>query len=111
MRVIQKTGTIASGASVANGNVFTGSAFEFLPSNAVVSIGVNATTGTLGTLNCGGNAILEESTMAIGTDFPTIPDDMFYTFAGVAGDRLVLNLRNPTGGNITYFVLAQIQEV
>lgn len=109
MRVIQRTGTVATGAVV--DNIWSGSAFEFLPSNAIVSMGINATTGTLGTINVGGTAVLEESTMAIGTDFPTIPDDMFYTFAGVAGDRLVTRIRNPTGGNITYFALAQIQEV
>jgi len=109
MRVIQKTGTVATGATV--DNIWSGSAFEFLPGNAVVSMGVNATTGTLGTINVGGTAVLEESTMAIGTDFPTIPDDMFYTFAGVAGDRLTTRIRNPTGGNITYYALAQIQEV
>lgn len=109
MRVIQRTGTLATG--VVDDNIWSGSAFEFLPANAIVSMGVNATTGTLGTINCGGTAILEESTMAIGTDFPTIPDDMFYTFAGVQGDRLVTRIRNPTGGNITYFALAQIQEV
>jgi len=109
MRVIQRTGTLAAGASLAN--IWSGSAFEFLPSNAIVSMGVNATTGTLGTINCGSTAVLEESTMAIGTDFPTIPDDMFYTFAGVQGDRVVTAIRNPTGGNITYFALCQIQEV
>jgi hypothetical protein len=109
MRVIQKTAVVAAGAVV--DNIWSGSAFEFLPSNAVVSMGINTTTGTLGTINVGATAVLEESTMSIGTDFPTIPDDMFYTFAGVAGDRLVTRIRNPTGGNITFFALCQIQEV
>ena len=109
MRVIQKTGTITTGLAV--DNIWSGSAFEFLPGNAVVSMGLNCTAGTLGTINVGGTSVLEESTMAVGTDFPTIPDDMFYTFSGVQGDRLVTKLRNPTGGTITYFALAQIQEV
>lgn len=109
MRVIQKTATVAAGGVV--DNIWSGSAFEFLPGNAVVSMGINTGTGTLGTINIGATAVLEESTMAIGGDFPTIPDDMFYTFAGVAGDRLVTRIRNPTAGNITYFALAQIQEV
>jgi hypothetical protein len=109
MRVMQRTATLASGGQVAN--IWSGSAFEFLPGNAIVSMGINATAGTLGTINAGGTSVLEESVMATGTDFPTIPDDMFYTFAGVQGDRLVTSIRNPTGGTITYFALAQIQEV
>lgn len=109
MRVIQKTGTIATGNQV--DNIWSGSAFEFLPSNAVVSMGINATAGTKGNITVGATTVLEQSIMAIGTDFPTIPDDMFYTFAGVAGDRLVTTIRNDTGGNITYFALCQIQEV
>jgi len=109
MRVIQRSATLAAGA--VTDNIWSGSAFEFLPSNAIVSMGINATTGTLGTINIGGTSVLEESLLSVGTDFPTIPDDMFYTFAGVQGDRLVTRVRNPTGGNITYFALAQIQEV
>jgi len=109
MRVIQRTGTLATNGVI--DNIWSGSAFEFLPANAIVSMGINATSGTVGTINVGGTSVLEESVLSVGTDFPTIPDDMFYTFAGVAGDRLVTRVRNPTGGTITYFSLAQIQEV
>lgn len=109
MRIIQRTGTITTGNVL--DNVLAGSAFEFLPSNAIISMGVNTGSGMLGTLNVGATAVVEESVMATGTDFPTIPDDMFYTFAGAQGDRLTLRLRNPTGGTLSYFVLVQIQEV
>lgn len=109
MRVIQRTGTLTTGA-VAD-NAFTGSAFEIMPFNAIISMGVNTGAGIVGTISAGATLVLEESTMATGTDFPTIPDDMFYNFAAAQGDRLVLRLRNPTGGTLSWWVLAQIQEV
>lgn len=111
MRIIQRTAAVPIAAGGVVDNVLAGSAFEFLPSNAIISMGVNCGAGMLGTLNVGATAVVEESVMATGTDFPTIPDDMFYTFAGAQGDRLTLRLRNPTAGALNYWVLVQIQEV
>lgn len=108
MRVIQRSGVLAAGAAI--DNVLSGSAFEFLPSNAIVSMGIGGGAGLLGTINVGATAVLEESPLAVLSDFPLIPDEMYYTFAGAQGDRLTNRLRNPTAGALSYFVIVQIQE-
>lgn len=109
MPVIQKEFAVAAGATV--DNALSGSAFEFLRRPSVVSIGVTASlTGTFATIQSGPDVILEESTPMVQNSFPRIPDEMAYNFAGTSGDRLVVKLRNPTGGAINMRVLAQIAE-
>lgn len=109
MSVIQKEFTVAAGATVEN--ALAGSAFEFLGRRAIVSLGVTAAaTGTFVTVQSGPRSILEESPPMVQTSFPRIPDEMAYNFAGLAGDRLIVKLRNPTAGAIIMRVLCQIAE-
>ena len=110
MSVIQKEISVGVGATVEN--ALTGSAFEFLRRNAIVSVGVTAAaTGTFVTLQSGAEIVLEESPPMVQTTFPRIPDEMAYNFAGVQGDRLVIRLRNPTAGAVIMRVLVQVAEL
>lgn len=110
MPVIQKEVTVA--ANTTEENVLSGSAFEFLRRNAIVSAGaVASATGLFVTVQSGGDIVLEESPMDIKTSFPTIPDEMFYNDVGVAGDRLVIRVRNSTGGALVARVLVQITDL
>lgn len=110
MSVIQKEITVPAAGLVENALV--GSAFEFLRRNSIVSIGVTAAaTGTFVTLQSGADIVLEESPPMVQTTFPRIPDEMAYNFAGIAGDRLVVRLRNPTAGAIIMRTLVQVAEV
>ena len=110
MPVMQKEVSVGAGETIEN--ALSGSAFEFLRRNAIVSIGVTtATTGTFVTIQSGADIVLEESPCAVKTTFPVIPDDMYYNDVGVMGDRLVVRLRNPTGGAITMRVLAQVTDL
>lgn len=110
MSVIQKEISVAAGAT--DENALTGSAFEFLRRNSIISVGVTAAaTGTFVTLQSGAEIVLEESPPMVQTTFPRIPDEMAYNFAGVQGDRLVVRLRNPTGGAVIMRVLVQVAEV
>lgn len=110
MSVIQKEITVGIGATIEN--ALSGSAFEFLRRNSIVSLGVTAAaTGTFVTIQSGADVILEEAPPMVQTTFPRIPDEMAYNFAGVGGDRLVVRLRNPTAGAIIMRVIAQIAEV
>jgi len=110
MAVIQKEISVGAGATVEN--ALSGSAFEFLRRNAIVSIGVTAAaTGTFVTIQSGGDIVMEESATAILATFPVIPDNMYYNDVGVAGDRLVVRLRNPTAGAIVMRVLVQITDL
>lgn len=110
MSVMQKEVTVAIGATVEN--ALSGSAFEFLRRNAIVSMGVTAdSTGTFVTIQSGADIILEESPTFVKTSFPVIPDEMFYNDVGVVGDRLVVRFRNPTAAAIIMRVLAQVTDL
>jgi hypothetical protein len=110
MPIIQKEVSIAANAT--NENVLSGSAFEFLRRQSIVSAGaVGSATGLHVTVQSGGDIVLEESPAAIKTTFPVIPDEMFYNDVGVQGDRLVVRVRNSTGGALTIRVLVQITEL
>lgn len=107
MPVIQKEVSIA--ASSANENILSGSAFEFLRGNAVVSIGLTGSaTGLVANIQSGADIVLEESPLLVKTTMPTIPDDMYYNDVGVMGDRLVIRVRNTTGGALTVRAVVQV---
>lgn len=108
--VIQKETSVAAGAS--NDNLFSGSAFEYMRSPAIVSIGcVASATGGFITIQLGPTILLEESPPTVKTSMPTIPDDFLYTGAAAPGDRLVVRARNPTGGALVFRAVAQITDV
>lgn len=107
MPVIQKEVSVA--ATSANDNILSGSAFEFLRQNAVVSVGLaGSATGLVANIQSGADIVLEESPILVKTTMPTIPDDMYYNDVGVAGDRLVIRVRNTTGGALTVRAIVQV---
>jgi hypothetical protein len=110
MPVIQKEVSIAGNATL--DNLISGSSFEFLRSNAIVSAGVvGSATGLVMSIQSGSDIVLEEAPLGIKTTMPVIPDDMYYNDAGVAGDRLVFRLRNTTGGALTARAVIQITPI
>lgn len=107
MPVIQKEVSVAANATV--DNLITGSSFEFLRRNSIVSIGLSGSaTGLVVAIQSGSDIVLEEAPILVKTTMPTIPDDMYYNDAGVAGDRLVIRVRNTTGGALTIRAVVQI---
>lgn len=107
MPVIQKEVSVA--ANAVNDNILAGSSFEFLRSNSVVSIGmVGSATGLVANIQSGSDIVLEESPLLVKTTMPTIPDDMYYNDVGVAGDRLVVRVRNTTAGALTVRLICQV---
>lgn len=110
MPVITREVSIAAGAI--NDNVFSGSAFEFARQNQVVSVGVaQSATGAFATLQSGGDVVAEEFSPPILTRYPVIPDEMYFNDVMSIGDRLVLRVRNPTGGALTIRAIAQISPI
>jgi hypothetical protein len=107
MPVIQREVSVAAGA--VNDNILSGSAFEFARQNSLVTIGVTqAATGMFANINSGADVVAEEFSPAIATRFPIIPDEMYYTDVAVTGDRLVIRVRNPTGGAIIVRCIVQV---
>jgi len=105
--VIMRETSVAAGAT--NDNVISGSAFEFARTRQIVSIGVTASaTGGFVTIQSGADVVLEESPPYVATVFPIIPDQMFFTDVMEAGDRLVIRVRNPTGGALVFRTIVQL---
>lgn len=110
MPVIQKETSIAAGA--VSDNLLAGSAFEFLRQNSLVSIGLTqAAAGMFATIQSGADIVVEEFSPSIATRYPIIPDEMYYSDVGQAGDRLVIRVRNPTGGAVIARCIVQITPI
>jgi hypothetical protein len=105
MPAIQVETTVAANSS--NPNLFTGSAFEYSRGRQLVSLGVTAAaTGTFTTIQSGADIVLEESPTYIATQYPIVPDQMFYNDIMEPMDRLRVNVRNGTGAGIVVRALA-----
>ena len=110
MPLIRKEQTIAANATL--DNVVSGSIYEFLPWNAAINIGLNGSaTGLVATINSGSDTVLEEAPVNVSTNFPIIPDDMFAQDVAAGGERLVIKVRNTTGGALILRSLVQLQPV
>lgn len=110
MSVIQVETSIAANSS--NNNILSGSTFEFARVRQVVSIGLAAAaTGLFVMITSGSDLILEESPPYVLTNFPVVPDQMYYNDFQEAGDRLVIRARNSTGGAVVLRAVVQLQPV
>lgn len=111
---IIKSGTgyqLTTGTSTPN--LIAGDPFEIAVENSLVSMGfVASALGTFATVTVGGRLVAAEHAIPIGVSttapFPVIPDSMFYNFIQLAGERLAVPWRNPTGGTVIPGLLAQI---
>jgi hypothetical protein len=97
---------------VTNPNLVQGDPFEIATRNSLVSLGVIASaTGAFVSITVGSRLVAAEFPPYVAaTTYPVIPDQMQFTFIQMAGERLVISARNPTGGTITFGTLAQIAD-
>ena len=114
MPMIRKIVSIPANSSV--DNLITGSIYEFLPWNARIQMGVTAAAGAgpgdlLVTVNSGSDTIMEEAPINNTAKLPVIPDDMDVFDVAAAGERLVIKVRNTTGGALDSFLLVQLTPV
>lgn len=110
MPMIMKEVSIAANSQ--NDNIVSGSAFEFAKSRQVVSIGiVQSATGCFATIQGGSDIICEEFSIPILTTYPIIPDNMYFTDTMEQQDRLVIKVRNTTGGALTVRAVIQTSPI
>ena len=110
MPMIMIEASIAAGA--VNNNLVSGSAYEFARSRQIVSLGVvQSATGMFCTIQSGADIVAEEFSLPILTTYPIIPDNMYFTDLMEQGDRLVIRVRNPTGGALTARAVVQTSAV
>ena len=115
---------VAVANATVNNNLVSGSAFEFARVQSIYSIGIFASaSGAFCTIQGGSDIIAEEfpvpvsgiaannpsgAAMTTTSQFPVIPDEMYFTDVLNPGDRLVLRFRNPTAGAIIAAFVVQI---
>ena len=110
MPAIQAERSVA--ANTTDPNIFSGSAFEYSRGRQLLSLGVTAAaTGTQVTITSGADVILEESPTYIKTQYPIVPDEMFYNDVMEMFDRLRVQIRNTTGGALVTRAIALLQPV
>lgn len=110
MPLIQNSVSVAANAT--NDNVITGSQYEFLPYNAVLSIGLNGSaTGLECDVYTGQDTITERMGVNALNRVPIQPDDFVLTDVAEAGERLKIRVRNTTGGALVLFYAVQINPI
>lgn len=104
------TGATSVAANATNANVLAGSAYEFLPYNAVLDIGLcsNAAGDHQVTVLAGSDTLLEESGVSRANRVPIFPDDYQIRDVALGGERLTIRTRNTTGVAATIFWAVRI---
>jgi hypothetical protein len=107
---MQKERSILANETVEN--VFSGSAFEFARQNSLLNMAVvGSATGLVATIQVGSRVVVEESPLSILTTMPKLQDDFYYSEGVLANERIILRVRNTTGGALTVRTIAQLQPV
>ena len=93
MSAIQDRVTIAAAGAV---NILDGSAFETLEENSMIQIALieQGNADLRATIYLGGELLAEESFISQANRVPIIPDDIQFEGVGLAGERLVIRIRN-----------------
>lgn len=97
-------------AAGSNNNVLSGSAFEYLPFNARVDIGVIGDAGGnhRATIQSGSDVLMEESPISRAARVPIWPDDYDLSDVAAQGDRLKIAVRNLSAGALDVFWAVRI---
>jgi len=97
-------GSVSVAANAVSANVLAGEQFEFLPSNAQVTLSVAGSAAGLNTtLLAGGVTLINDQAINSANRFPVIPDDVMSQEVIPGGARILLKFRNTTAGALTAF--------
>lgn len=110
MPVMTDRQSVAANSTVTN--VLSGKLHEFCAGPSLIR--VYACASAVG-LNCsclvGNETFAQDQEVNAQNRMPLEPDDFFVEAAGVAGDRILVSLRNTTGGAITGFTRIEITPI
>jgi hypothetical protein len=96
-------GSVAANTTVAN--ALSGKSHEFINEPTIVTLGVcGSAVGLNVSLIIGEEVVVDDQEVPVGTTLPAFPDQVLAQGGGVPGDRIILKLRNTTGGAITAYV-------
>jgi len=107
MEVMTDRQSVAANGTVPN--AVTGKIHEFL--QAPSRVRVYATASAVGlnvTVLVGSRSFMQDQEVSAQNRLPIVPDDWVVDGGGVAGQRVVIQYRNTTGGAITAFSRVEV---
>jgi hypothetical protein len=108
MPVMTYIASVAANTTVQN--ALSGKSHEFLTEPSVVTIGVaGSAVGLMTSLIVGDEVTIDDQEVPVGTTLPAFPDQVLAQAGGLQGERVVVKLRNSTGGAITAYVKVHVE--
>lgn len=108
MGVMTYIASVAANTTVAN--AMSGKSAEFLSEPSIITLGVAGSAVGLNTsLIVGDEVTVDDQEVPVGTTLPAFPDQVLAQAGGLQGERVVVKLRNTTGGAITAYVKVLIE--
>jgi len=87
-----------------NDNVIAGNQFEFAPARAIVEFGIVASaTGLEVDILIGARSVVTRLIPSTANRFALYPDDFTIRSGAMPGERIIIRVRNTTGGTLTCF--------
>jgi hypothetical protein len=108
MAIMTDTQSIAANTTI--GNVLAGKSKEFVQEASVVTLSATGSAaGLMATLIIGEEIVMDDQDIGPGNRFPVVPDDVLVQGGAFPGDRIVVRMRNRTGGALTSWVRVDIE--
>jgi len=110
MAVMTDTQSIAANTTIAN--VIAGKTHEFVTEPSIVTLSATGSAvGLYATLIVGDEIVIEDQAIPLTNRFPVVPDDTLGQGGGLPSDRIVVKMRNSTGGALTSWVRVDVEPV
>lgn len=108
MPVMTYIASVAANTTVAN--ALAGKSHEFIQEPSIVTIGV---AGSAVGMNCsliiGEEIVVDDQEVPVGTTLPAFPDQILAQGGATPGDRVIVKLRNTTGGPLSAYVKVLVE--
>lgn len=102
----------AVAANTTTDNILAGESIEFPRLRAALEIlATGSAAGLLLYVQVGSRVVMDYQEIPDTNRYPFAPDDLILQAAAGAGERIIIKLRNGTGGSLTYKVKAFLQPI
>lgn len=102
--------SVALNATVAN--VLQGKMHEFVSEDSMIRLYATASAVGLNiTFLIGGESFVQDQEISAQNRMPIVPDDFVAEAGALAGDRIIVSVRNTTGAAITSFVRVEVEPI
>lgn len=108
MSVMTDNQSVAANTTIPN--CIAGKSHEFITEPSVVTLSATGSAvGLFMTFMVGDEVIIEDQAIPLTNRFPVVPDDTIGQGGGFPGDRVIVKIRNSTGGALTSWVRVDVE--